>query len=77
MLEPKMPIRFLGIMTTLKPVPDAATVSRPKNRYYDPSKPHHRPDGFQNNHHEFQPKPGRGVALALERVAEQAAAAAA
>ncbi|HEX2010744.1 MAG TPA: MBL fold metallo-hydrolase [Roseateles sp.] len=26
------------------------------NRHYDPSRPHHRPDGFQNNHTEFQPK---------------------
>ena len=24
-----------------------------KNPYYDPDKPHHRPDGFQNNHTEF------------------------
>jgi N-acyl-phosphatidylethanolamine-hydrolysing phospholipase D len=31
-------------------------VSRPKNRYYDPSKPHHRPDGFQNNHSDFRAK---------------------
>jgi N-acyl-phosphatidylethanolamine-hydrolysing phospholipase D len=28
----------------------------PTNRYYDPSKPHHRPDGFQNRHAEFTPK---------------------
>jgi N-acyl-phosphatidylethanolamine-hydrolysing phospholipase D len=34
----------------------ADTVSRPKNRYYDPSKPHHRPDGFQNNDGDFRPK---------------------
>ncbi len=26
------------------------------NPYYDPAKPHHRPDGFQNNHAEFTPK---------------------
>ncbi|MBX3618371.1 MAG: MBL fold metallo-hydrolase [Rhizobacter sp.] len=26
------------------------------NRYYDPAKPHHRPEGFQNNHTEFKPK---------------------
>ena len=26
------------------------------NPYYDPAKPHHRPDGFQNNHLEFTPK---------------------
>lgn len=26
------------------------------NPYYDPAKPHHRPDGFQNNHNEFTPK---------------------
>jgi N-acyl-phosphatidylethanolamine-hydrolysing phospholipase D len=26
------------------------------NPYYDPTKPHHRPDGFQNNHAEFTPK---------------------
>ena len=26
------------------------------NPYYDPSKPHHRPDGFQNNYAEFEPK---------------------
>jgi len=26
------------------------------NPYYDPAKPHHRPDGFQNNHTEFSPK---------------------
>ena len=26
------------------------------NRYYDPSKPHHRPSGFQNNDGEFVPK---------------------
>jgi N-acyl-phosphatidylethanolamine-hydrolysing phospholipase D len=26
------------------------------NPYYDPTKPHHRPDGFQNNHGEFTPK---------------------
>jgi len=26
------------------------------NRHYDPSRPHHRPDGFQNNHAEFVPK---------------------
>jgi N-acyl-phosphatidylethanolamine-hydrolysing phospholipase D len=31
-------------------------LSRPKNRYYDPAKPHHRVDGFQNNHGDFQPK---------------------
>jgi N-acyl-phosphatidylethanolamine-hydrolysing phospholipase D len=37
-------------------MPDATIVSRPKNRYYDPSKPHHRPDGFQNNDTDFQPK---------------------
>ena len=28
----------------------------PTNPYYDPSKPHHRPDGFQNRHVEFVPK---------------------
>ncbi|MDB5817539.1 MAG: fold metallo-hydrolase, partial [Rhizobacter sp.] len=26
------------------------------NPYYDASKPHHRPDGFQNNYVEFKPK---------------------
>lgn len=26
------------------------------NPYYDPAKPHHRPDGFQNTHNEFTPK---------------------
>lgn len=26
------------------------------NRYFDPRKPHHRPDGFQNNHDDFTPK---------------------
>lgn len=26
------------------------------NPYFDPAKPHHRPDGFQNNHTEFTPK---------------------
>ena len=26
------------------------------NPYFDPDKPHHRRDGFQNNHAEFQPK---------------------
>lgn len=26
------------------------------NRYFDPTKPHHRPEGFQNNHSEFTPK---------------------
>ncbi|MBX3624384.1 MAG: MBL fold metallo-hydrolase [Rhizobacter sp.] len=28
----------------------------PKNPYYDPTKPHHRPEGFQNRHTEFTPK---------------------
>lgn len=27
-----------------------------KNPFYDPSRPHHRPEGFQNNHTEFVPK---------------------
>lgn len=27
-----------------------------KNRYFDPNKPHHRPDGFQNNYIAFQGK---------------------
>jgi N-acyl-phosphatidylethanolamine-hydrolysing phospholipase D len=27
-----------------------------RNPYYDPGKPHHRPDGFQNNYVEFAPK---------------------
>jgi len=26
------------------------------NPYYDPDKPHHRPNGFQNNYTEFEPK---------------------
>src|SRR4051794_8869459 len=26
------------------------------NPYYDASRPHHRPNGFQNNYVEFQPK---------------------
>jgi len=29
---------------------------RPRNRHFDPAKPHHRPDGFQNNHADFVPK---------------------
>ena len=37
-------------------LPHHRHVSRPKNRYYDPSKPHHRHDGFQNNHSDFRPK---------------------
>ena len=32
------------------------------NPYYDPSRPHHRPDGFQNKHVEFVPK-GLGTLL--------------
>jgi N-acyl-phosphatidylethanolamine-hydrolysing phospholipase D len=43
-------------MAAFSSPPVAATVSRPKNRYYDPSKPHHRPDGFRNNDGDFQPK---------------------
>ncbi|RQP25483.1 MBL fold metallo-hydrolase [Albitalea terrae] len=43
-------------MAAFSSSPGVATVSRPKNRYYDPSKPHHRPDGFQNNDGDFQPK---------------------
>ncbi|MEO8299957.1 MAG: MBL fold metallo-hydrolase [Burkholderiales bacterium] len=27
-----------------------------KNRHYNPAKPHHRPDGFQNNYQPFAPK---------------------
>ena len=26
------------------------------NPYHDPDKSHHRPDGFQNNYLEFEPK---------------------
>ena len=28
----------------------------PANPYYDPDKSHHRPDGFRNNYHHFEPK---------------------
>ena len=47
-----------------------ATQSQPMNPYYDRSKPHHRPDGFQNQHSGFFQKPGRRAALAMERRAQ-------
>ena len=34
----------------------AVACSTAPNPYYDASRPHHRPDGFQDNYVEFQPK---------------------
>lgn len=34
----------------------SAPVSRPRNPYYDPSKPHHGPDGFRNTGGDFTPR---------------------
>ena len=43
----------------------ADSMGRQKNPYFDPSKRHHRPDGFQNNYIEFSAK-SLGDAMPVE-----------